>query len=239
MVEKKNYKIVCDGEKCYKVPILSLMKDKLEKETRKASKVRKVRKSRKASKVRKVRKNRKASKVRKVRKSRKASKVRKSRKASKVRKVRKSRKVSKVRKVRKSRKASKVRKSRKASKVRKSRKASKVRKVRKASKVRKSRKLSSKGWAQLSPKGAERTEMCVKCGKKCFLGPDKSFPICNKGTCKINDKGVYAAYVRAKQWGGSSKKFKGRAKPRHSKETYTKIAKSASRKLKAKGYNIN
>jgi hypothetical protein len=158
------------------------------------------------------------------------------RKASKIRKVRKSSKVRKVRKSSKVRKASKVRKSRKTSKVRKSRKASKVRKSRK---VRNSRKLSSKGWAQLAPKGAERTEMCVKCGKKCFLGPDKSFPVCNKGTCKINDKGVYAAYVRAKQWGGSSKKFKGRAKPRHSKETYTKIARSALRKLKAKGYNIN
>ena len=28
----------------------------------------------------------------------------------------------------------------------------------------------------------------------------KSFPICSKNTCKVNTKGIYAAYVRAKQW---------------------------------------
>ncbi len=56
------------------------------------------------------------------------------------------------------------------------------------------------GWAKVSPKrGVERNIMLEKCGKKCFLGPDKSFPICNKGTCKVNKKGVHAAYVRAKQ----------------------------------------
>jgi len=56
------------------------------------------------------------------------------------------------------------------------------------------------GWAKVSPKrGAERNAMLKNCGKKCFLGPDKSFPICSKGTCKVNMKGVNAAYVRAKQ----------------------------------------
>ena len=39
-----------------------------------------------------------------------------------------------------------------------------------------------------------------KCGKKCFLGPKKSFPICTKNTCKINKKGVYSAYIRARQY---------------------------------------
>jgi len=213
------------NEKNYKIQKSSLNKEK--SQVRKTSKVRKSRKASKSRKTRKVRKSRKASKSRKTRKVRKSRKASKSRKTSKVRKSRKASK---------SRKTSKVRKSRKVSK---SRKTSKVRKSRKASKSRKTRKLSSKGWAQLAPLGSERTEMCRKCGKKCFLGPDKSFPICNKGTCKINDKGVYAAYVRAKQWGGTSKKFKGRAKPRHSKETYTKIARSALKKLKAKGYNIN
>ncbi len=64
------------------------------------------------------------------------------------------------------------------------------------------------GWSKQAPFGAARTRMYKKCGKKCFLGkktpgdrqhPD--FPICTKGTCKVNTKGLYAAYIRAKQWG--------------------------------------
>ena len=43
------------------------------------------------------------------------------------------------------------------------------------------------------PKGYERTVMLRDCGRKCFLGPDKSFPICARGTCKVNDKGLYAS----------------------------------------------
>jgi hypothetical protein len=42
--------------------------------------------------------------------------------------------------------------------------------------------------------------MYERCGKKCFLGSKKSFPICKKKTCKISRKGVYAAYIRAKEW---------------------------------------
>jgi hypothetical protein len=42
--------------------------------------------------------------------------------------------------------------------------------------------------------------MMKKCGKKCFLGPNQSFPICKKNTCKISSKGVYAAYIRARQY---------------------------------------
>jgi len=57
------------------------------------------------------------------------------------------------------------------------------------------------GWHKLSPKpGKERNIMYEKCGQKCFLGKNKSFPICSKGTCKINKKGIYAAYVRAREW---------------------------------------
>ena len=56
------------------------------------------------------------------------------------------------------------------------------------------------GWAKLAPKrGVERNIMLENCGSKCFLGSDKSFPICNKGTCTVNNKGIHAAYVRAKQ----------------------------------------
>ena len=42
--------------------------------------------------------------------------------------------------------------------------------------------------------------MLKNCGKKCFLGPGKTFPICKKNTCKISSKGVYAAYIRARQY---------------------------------------
>lgn len=57
-----------------------------------------------------------------------------------------------------------------------------------------------RGWSQQQPRTHERTVMMKKCGKKCFLGPNKSFPICTKNTCKINKKGVQAAYIRAREY---------------------------------------
>jgi hypothetical protein len=42
--------------------------------------------------------------------------------------------------------------------------------------------------------------MLEKCGKKCFLGPNKSFPVCKKNTCRVSSKGVYAAYIRSRQY---------------------------------------
>ena len=62
----------------------------------------------------------------------------------------------------------------------------------------KTRKL--KGWSKQSPNTHQRTIMMKKCGKKCFLGPNKTFPICTKNTCKVNKKGVHAAYVRAREY---------------------------------------
>ena len=67
----------------------------------------------------------------------------------------------------------------------------------------KSKKLRTsrlRGWAKQQPGYHQRTVMLKKCGKKCFLGPNKSFPICTKNTCKINKKGVLAAYVRAREF---------------------------------------
>ena len=49
--------------------------------------------------------------------------------------------------------------------------------------------------------------MCKKCGKKCFLGKHLSFPICAKNTCKINKKGVYSAYIRARQYSSKNKSY--------------------------------
>ena len=55
-------------------------------------------------------------------------------------------------------------------------------------------------WADGRPNYRQRTIMWKKCGKKCFLGPRKSFPICTKNTCKRNKKGIHAAYVRAEEY---------------------------------------
>jgi hypothetical protein len=71
-----------------------------------------------------------------------------------------------------------------------------------------------KGWKKQKPSAHQRTVMLKKCGKKCFLGPNKSFPICIKNTCKRSKKGIYAAYIRAREW------------------KYNKIASRAKRLLK-------
>jgi hypothetical protein len=98
------------------------------------------------------------------------------------------------------------------------------------------------GWSKEAPFGAERTRMYKKCGSRCFLGrktpgdkqhPD--FPICTKGTCDINPKGVYAAYVRAKEWGNKRSSYKGRGKPRLHRRTYKRIADKAKRLLEKEG----
>jgi hypothetical protein len=57
-----------------------------------------------------------------------------------------------------------------------------------------------RGWSKQQPNSHQRTLMLRRCGKKCFLGPNKSFPICTKNTCKINKKGVYSAYMRAREY---------------------------------------
>jgi len=57
-----------------------------------------------------------------------------------------------------------------------------------------------KGWSKQQPGTKQRTTMMNKCGKKCFLGTNKTFPICTKNTCKVNKKGVYSAYIRAREY---------------------------------------
>jgi hypothetical protein len=89
----------------------------------------------------------------------------------------------------------------------------------------------TKGWAKKSPGTHQRTVMLRKCGKRCFLGPKKSFPICNKGTCRVNPKGVYSAYIRAREWGKPRYTYKT-SKPTHKRQTYSRIATKAKRILK-------
>lgn len=69
---------------------------------------------------------------------------------------------------------------------------------------------TTRGWKYQKPGYHQRTVMLKHCGKKCFLGPKTSYPICTKNTCKINPKGVYSAYIRSKQYhrGNISKKAK-------------------------------
>ena len=55
-------------------------------------------------------------------------------------------------------------------------------------------------WSSDAPGYHERTVMLKNCGKQCFLGPNKSFPICSKGTCKVNRSGILAAYKRAREY---------------------------------------
>jgi hypothetical protein len=57
-----------------------------------------------------------------------------------------------------------------------------------------------RGWKDQQPGYHDRKVMMERCGKSCFLGPNKSFPICSRNTCKINRKGVYAAYMRAEEY---------------------------------------
>ena len=106
------------------------------------------------------------------------------------------------------------------------------RRRRRRTKRRKSRRrMPWAGWARVAPGTHARTVMLRKCGRKCFLGPKKSFPVCAKGTCKVNSKGLYAAYVRARQWGKPRRTYRGKTRPRHSRKTYQRIAKKARRML--------
>ena len=110
------------------------------------------------------------------------------------------------------------------------------------------------GWGRVAPRGRARTVMLRKCGKKCFLGPRKSFPICSKGTCKVNPKGVYAALIRAREWGKKRSSYKSKSKmvtqrwkgrlrrvrmkgsrPRHRRRVYTGVARRANALLRKLG----
>lgn len=106
------------------------------------------------------------------------------------------------------------------------------------------RKLSSKGWTRMAPGTHERTVMKKECGSKCFLGPtsESCFPICAKGSCKINIKGIYAAYVRAREYGSKRTKRKRSSTKkghRHTKKVYNRIAARAKKMLKKRGFGPN
>jgi hypothetical protein len=76
----------------------------------------------------------------------------------------------------------------------------------------KGRGVATRGWYTQSPSYSQRSVMMKKCGKKCFLGTKKSFPICRKNTCKISPQGVYAAYIRSRQYRSRGKKYRNVSK---------------------------
>ena len=82
-----------------------------------------------------------------------------------------------------------------------------------------------KGWKGQQPGYHDRTVMMKRCGKKCFLGPNKSFPICSRNTCKHNKKGVYAAYIRAEEY-----------KTMRNQDKYRRISAKARRMLGKKKF---
>ena len=67
---------------------------------------------------------------------------------------------------------------------------------------------ATRGWKNEQPSYHQRSVMLKKCGKKCFLGIKKSFPICKKNTCKVSVKGVYSAYIRARQYSSKGQKYR-------------------------------
>ena len=67
---------------------------------------------------------------------------------------------------------------------------------------------ATRGWKNQKPSYRERSVMLKKCGKKCFLGTKKSFPICKKNTCNVSPRGVYSAYIRAQQYSSKGQKYR-------------------------------
>ncbi len=67
---------------------------------------------------------------------------------------------------------------------------------------------ATRGWKNQKPGKHQRTLMKKHCGSKCFLGPRGSFPICRKNTCKVSRQGVYAAYIRGRQYSRRGAKYR-------------------------------
>ena len=72
----------------------------------------------------------------------------------------------------------------------------------------------------------------------CFLGPKNSFPVCKKNTCTVSSKGLWAAYIRANQWGKPRRSYKGKSRPRHNRSVYKRVSRKAKRALKKRGVKV-
>ena len=99
---------------------------------------------------------------------------------------------------------------------------------------------SSRGWSRVAPKTVgERSALLAKCGRRrCFLGSRKTFPICPRlgasgsgsgsgsgsRSCKVDRRGVAAAYSRAREWASITARKK-RTSAAHRR--YTAVARKA------------
>ncbi len=93
---------------------------------------------------------------------------------------------------------------------------------------------SSRGWSRVAPKTVgERSALLAKCGRRCFLGPKKTFPICPRlragsRDCKIDRRGVAAAYSRARSWASiTARKKRSSTKAAAAHRRYTAVARQA------------
>ena len=96
--------------------------------------------------------------------------------------------------------------------------------------VNKKYRVSSSKWSRVAPKTVgDRSALLSKCGRRCFLGPGKTFPICARlgsGSrhCNVDRRGVVAAYSRARQWAAITARKK-RTSAAHRR--YTAVARRA------------
>lgn len=117
-----------------------------------------------------------------------------------------------------------------------SRRGGRSRRIRRSRRSRRS--VPWAGWGKLAPNTKQRRKLLKKCGKKCFLGPDLSFPICPKKSCKVNKKGLYAAYIRSSQWGKKPSSYKGKSRPRRKQSVYNRISRKAKKLLRKMGIKV-
>lgn len=108
--------------------------------------------------------------------------------------------------------------------------------------VKQSRSSSSRGWSRVAPKTVgERSALSAKCGhRRCFLGPGKTFPVCARlgagsRDCKVDRRGVAAAYSRAREWASiTARKKRSSSKAASAHRRYTAVARRA-RAILSKG----
>jgi len=92
-------------------------------------------------------------------------------------------------------------------------------------------------WSRVAPKTVgDRSAVLSKCGRRCFLGPEKTFPICARlgsgagsraGTCKVDRRGVVAAYSRAREWASITARKKRTDAGARAHRKYTAVARKA------------
>ena len=100
--------------------------------------------------------------------------------------------------------------------------------------------MGTRKWSRVAPRTiGERRAVLVKCGRRCFLGPGKSFPICARlgsgsRSCKVDRRGVAAAYSRAREWASITARKKGSSmKAARAHRKYSAVARRAKNILDA------